>query len=196
VRLHGADREVVEEIRQLGLRYGIITEYTSYLVEEPLLTMTRDQDFALDRAMELAAAPAEATGAEAFKRADASSRLRQADALEEAEAIVAGVMTPEGGRGHGAAAVRHIGRKLFVLTDGTWTDVTFDDSLQVIELAPYSEAYFELARRLPAIREYLALGDKLIIAGDGVVLKLVADGATEWDSQSLRTVLDGFAGSL
>ncbi len=74
--------------------------------------------------------------------------------------------------------------------------MTFDDSLQVIELAPYSEAYFELARRLPAIREYLALGDQLIIAGDGVVLKLVADGATEWDSQSLRAVLNGFQGSL
>ncbi len=196
VRLHGADPEVVEEIRQLGLRYGIITEYTSYLVEEPMLAMTRDEDFALDRAMELAEAPAEATGAEAFKRADASSRLRQADALEEAEAVVAGVMTPAGRPGHGAAAVRHVGRKLFVLQNGTWTDMTFDDSLQVIELAPYSEAYFELARRLPAIREYLALGDRLIIAGDGVVLKLVADGATEWDSQSLRVVLNGFQGSL
>jgi Ca-activated chloride channel family protein len=197
VRLHGADPEVVEEIRQLGLRYGIITEYTSYLVEEPLLAMTRDQDFAMDRAVELAAAPAEATGAEAFKRAEASSRLRQADALEEAEAVVAGVMTPEGGRGNGsAAAVRHAGRKLFVLRDGTWTDMTFDDSLQVIELAPYSEAYFELARRLPAIREYLALGDDLIIAGDGVVLKLTPDGATEWDSKDLRAVLSGFEGSL
>jgi Ca-activated chloride channel family protein len=197
VRLHGADPEVVEEIRQLGLRYGIITEYTSYLVEEPLLAMNRDQDFALDRAMELAAAPAEATGAEAFKRADASSRLRQADALEEAEAVIAGVMTPEGGRGHGTAgAVRHVGRKLFVLRDGTWTDMTFDDSLQVIELAPYSEAYFELARRLPAIREYLALGDDLIIAGDGVILKLVPDGATEWDSNDLRAVLSGFEGGL
>ncbi|NIN71284.1 MAG: hypothetical protein GTO46_04965 [Gemmatimonadetes bacterium] len=74
--------------------------------------------------------------------------------------------------------------------------MTFDDSLQVIELAPYSAAYFELARRLPAIGEYLALGDKLIIAGDGVVLKLVADGATEWDSNDLRAVLNGFEGSL
>ena len=35
VRLHGANPELVEEIRQLGLRYGVLTEYTSYLVEEP-----------------------------------------------------------------------------------------------------------------------------------------------------------------
>jgi Ca-activated chloride channel family protein len=196
VRLHGADPELIEEIRQLGLRYGIITEYTSYLVEEPLLAMNRMPEIAMDRAMELAAAPAAATGDEAFKQAAASSRLREAGALEEADAVVAGVMTPEGRTGHGAAAVRHVGRKLFVLRDGTWTDMTYDDSLQVIELAPYSEAYFELARRLPAIREYLALGDDLIIAGDGVVLKLTPDGATRWDRNDLRAVLSGFEGSL
>jgi Ca-activated chloride channel family protein len=195
VRLHGADPEVIEEIRQLGLRYGIITEYTSYLVEEPMLAMNRRPEAAMDRATQLAAAPAEATGAEAFKRAEASSRLREADALEEAELVVTGMT---GGRGslHGAGAVRHVGRKLFVLSDGTWTDMTFEDSLQVVELAPYSEAYFELARRLPAIREYLALGDDLVIAGDGVALKLTPDGATEWNSRDLRAVLEGFDGSL
>jgi Ca-activated chloride channel family protein len=197
VRLHGADPEVIEEIRQLGLRYGIITEYTSYLVEEPLLTMNQMPVVAMDRAMELAAAPAEATGDEAFKQAEASSRLRHAVALEEADAVVAGVTTPAGRAGHGAAsAVRHVGRKLFVLRDGTWTDMTFDDSLQVTELAPYSEAYFELARRLPAIRAYLALGDDLIIAGDGVALKLAADGATTWSGSELRTLLQAFDGEL
>ncbi|UCC72231.1 MAG: VWA domain-containing protein [Gemmatimonadota bacterium] len=201
LRLHGADPEVVEEIRQLGLRYGIITEYTSYLVEEPLLAMNQMPQVAMDRAMELAAAPAEATGAEAFKRAEASSRLRDADALEEAELVVAGVTTREGGRGdargQGAPhAVRHVGRKLFVLSDGTWTDMTFDDSLQVIELAPYSEAYFELARRLPALTPYLALGERVIIAGDGVALELTPDGATSWGSSELRSVLQAFEGSL
>jgi Ca-activated chloride channel family protein len=34
-RLEGATPALVEEIRDLGLRYGILTEYTSYLVVEP-----------------------------------------------------------------------------------------------------------------------------------------------------------------
>ncbi|MGH7545102.1 MAG: VIT domain-containing protein, partial [Gemmatimonadota bacterium] len=35
VRLNGPSAELVDAIRELGLRYGILTEYTSYLVEEP-----------------------------------------------------------------------------------------------------------------------------------------------------------------
>jgi Ca-activated chloride channel family protein len=34
VRLHGADKELVEEITQLARAYGIITPYTSYLIVE------------------------------------------------------------------------------------------------------------------------------------------------------------------
>jgi len=36
IRLHGAQRELVDEVIELSKRYGIITPYTSYLVEEPL----------------------------------------------------------------------------------------------------------------------------------------------------------------
>ena len=35
VRLNGANPELVEEIRQTALRYGLLSEYTSYLVQEP-----------------------------------------------------------------------------------------------------------------------------------------------------------------
>jgi Ca-activated chloride channel family protein len=197
VRLHGADPELVEEIRQLGLRYGVLTEYTSYLVEEPTFAMNEPQA-AMDRAAELAAAPAEQAGAEAFKRAERSSRLREADRLDEAESTVAAMLAGEGGRdGRGAAAeVRSVGRKIFVLRDSTWTDVTFDPSLRVIEVAPFSEAYFELVNRLPGIGRYLALGEDLVIAGDGVTLKLGRDGITTWSSNELRVVLHGFEGSL
>jgi Ca-activated chloride channel family protein len=200
IRLHGADPEVVEEIRQLGLRYGILTEYTSYLVEEPQLAM-REPQAAMERAARLATAPAEQSGDEAFKRAEASSRLRQADVLVEAEALVAGVLDRDG-RGdlnaanQGEGIARHVGRRLFVFRDGIWTDLRFDDSLQTIEVAPYSEAYFELVRRAPGLRRYLALGEQLVIAGDGVALKLSADGLTTWKPSELKAVLKGFEGSL
>ena len=34
IRLHGEERELVDEIVDLSIRYGIITPYTSFLVEE------------------------------------------------------------------------------------------------------------------------------------------------------------------
>ncbi|MGD8699154.1 MAG: VIT domain-containing protein [Gemmatimonadales bacterium] len=201
VRLHGADPETIEEIRQLGLRYGILTEYTSYLVEEPQLAMTRPEA-AMDEARNLAAAPAEQSGAEAFRRAQASSRLREADKLEEAELVVAGVMASKAGRGDAATgegvagAVRHVGRRLFTRQADTWTDVTFETSLRVVEVAPFSEAYFELVRRLPAIKAYFALGDRVVIAGDGLALKLTPEGITHWTSSDLKAVLQALDGSL
>ncbi len=146
--------------------------------------------------MQISMAPAEATGQEAFRRAEASSRLRDADALEEAEGLVAG-MTASAGAGRGGnGTVRHVGRKLFVLNDGIWTDMTFVDSLQVIEVAPFSDAYFELAERLPALTPYLALGEQVIIAGDGVALAVTPDGVTVWKAAELRVVLRGFERGL
>ncbi len=194
VRLHGADPELVEEIRQLGLRYGVLTEYTSYLVEEPTLAM-REPEVAMDRALSVTAAPAEQSGAEAFKQAERSSRMRDADRLEEAEMAVAGVLGEGFADGRGAA-VRRVGRRLFILRDGTWTDMRYDTSLQVIELAPFSDAYFDLVRNLPALGQYLALGDDMVIAGDDLALKLSPDGVTTWNRNELRSVLQAFEGSL
>ncbi|MFW5952487.1 MAG: VIT domain-containing protein, partial [Gemmatimonadota bacterium] len=36
IRLNGPDPELVEEVRRTALRYGLVSEYTSYLVQEPM----------------------------------------------------------------------------------------------------------------------------------------------------------------
>jgi hypothetical protein len=156
----------------------------------------------MDEARNLAAAPAEQSGAEAFRRAQASSRLREADRLEEAEVLIAGVVADKAGLAGGATregvagSVRHVGRRLFVFRAGTWTDVTFETSLKVIEVAPFSEAYFELVRRLPAIKAYFALGERVVIAGEGMALSLTPSGVTEWTPNDLQVVLGGLEGNL
>ncbi|UCF18566.1 MAG: VWA domain-containing protein [Gemmatimonadota bacterium] len=193
VRLYGPDPEVIEEIRQLGLRYGILTEYTSYLVEEPTLTL-RNEDAFMDRALSMAAAPAEQAGAEAFQRAEASSRLQEADRVEEAEKLVVGAVLA--GEGHAAPPMRHVGRRLFVLRDGTWTDVGHDTSLKVVRVVPFSEAYFELVRNLPALAQYFALGDRVVVAGEHMAIELTPDGRTSIGPKELKDLLRGLEGSL
>ncbi len=197
VRLHGPNPEVIEEIRQLGLRYGILTEYTSYLVEEPTLAM-REPEAALNQARRIAAAPEAQAGEAAFMQAEASSRLQKADKLADADAVVAGaIYRDEEGRNRGnATSVRQVGRRLFVLRDGSWTDLRHDTSLQVIEVAPFGEAYFQLVSQLPALKPYFALGERVVIAGEGVAIKLVADGADRLSARQLRSLVRGFEGSL
>lgn len=195
VRLHGPDPEVIEEIRQLGLRYGILTEYTSYLVEEPQLALSRP-DVALDRAQAEAAAPAEQFGVTSFNRAERSSRLREASKVVEAEEMLAQLGVDER-RGRGlatgeAAQVRQVGRRLFVLRDQSWTDLRFDPSLKVIEVAPYSEAYFELVKRLPQLAAYFALGERVVITGDGLALRVAPEGITKWSPRNFAPVLAAF----
>jgi Ca-activated chloride channel family protein len=193
VRLHGPDEELIEEIRQLGLRYGIITEYTSYLVEEPMLA-ANDPRVALDRARGMAAAPGEQWGAVAFSQAETSSRLRAVEKLADADRWVAGTVA-EGSPAR-AGTVRHVGRRLFVLRDGCWTDRTYDGDLERIRVAPFSEAYFELVRRLPALKTYFALGERLLLAGRSVAIELTAEGLSSWPAEGLRRVLEDLAGSV
>lgn len=185
IRLHGANPEIVEEIRQLGLRYGILTEYTSYLVEEPVLALA-DEDIrfrAMEMASDLAAAPVSQSGARAFARSEVSAKLAATDRLSEAEEL--SVAT--------TSITRQVGRRLFTLRDGTWTDVRFDPSLKMIEVAPYSDAYFDLVARLPGLRRYLALGERVIIAGDGLSISLTETGLTRWGRRDLKALTEAFA---
>jgi Ca-activated chloride channel family protein len=178
IRLHGPEPELVEEIRQLGLRYGIITEYTSYLVEEPMLMADREPQTPRRRPLMAAPAPRAQTGAVAFERAAKSSLMRDVDRLDDADSLVGNRALPD--------EARQVGRRTFVLRQGVWTDVGLETGLRTIEVAPYSQAYFDLVRRLPALKTYFAMSDRLVIAGDGVALELSDGGVTRLSSSELR----------
>jgi Ca-activated chloride channel family protein len=188
IRLHGPEPELVEEIRQLGLRYGIITEYTSYLVEEPMLMADRGPQTPRRRPLMSAPAPRAQTGAVAFERAAKSSLMRDVDRLDDADSLVGNRALPD--------EARQVGRRTFVLRQGVWTDVGFETGLRTIEVAPYSQAYFDLVRRLPALKTYFAMSDRLVIAGDGVALELSDGGVTRLSSSELETIVEGLDGSL
>ena len=132
--------------------------------------------------------PRAQTGALAFESAKQSSQMREVDRLDDADSLA-------GGRALSGEA-RQIGRRAFVLRDGVWTDVGYDPGMRTIEVAPYSQAYFDLVRRLPALKTYFALGDRLLIVGDGMALELSADGATRLSSSELAAIVEDLDGSL
>ena len=174
LRLHGPDRELIEEIRGLGLRYGVLTEYTSYLVQEPSLVADREE--AQRRAERFARAPAEQTGETALRQARSSSRLRAAGSLSEADEALAAVPAL-GGELADAPTWRRVGRRLFVEADGGLRDLRADSELPAIRVELYSRDWFELQRRFPGLKPALALGESVIIAGEGLVLRIESGGA-------------------
>src|SRR5712664_373749 len=88
IRLHGQTRELMDELKQLALRYGILTEYTSYLVQEPNVALRRQAE---NRVMQApAAAPADQAGAASVGRATRERSM--ADALRLEEVVVTGTV--------------------------------------------------------------------------------------------------------
>ncbi|HZY41311.1 MAG TPA: VWA domain-containing protein, partial [Anaerolineae bacterium] len=81
IRLYGENKEYVDQIVNLSVRYGIVTPYTSFLVQEgaDVFSQAGRQALSDKQYQNYAAAPAPATGAGAVDAAQAQQQLRAAD---------------------------------------------------------------------------------------------------------------------
>lgn len=196
LRLEGQSDVLIREIRELGLRYGILTEYTSYLVQEPTLAMNQPGTPGTRQprrdVMPMATpAPAAQTGAASFEAAKASGQLSRATSLADAEvAADARLNTLTGG----SREVRRAGGRVFTRTGTVWTDVGHGDSLRVLDIAPYSAAYFALTRALPELAPSLGVGEELLIAGRRASLKVAAGGRATISDAELKAFVRDFRG--
>ena len=160
IRLHGENKEWVDAVVDLSIRYGIVTPYTSFLVEDRDILTEAGRERAAQRYM-ATPAPA-ASGAPAVEMAEEEAKMRGADSAAPAGGGGAGMEDEATGR-----AVRHVGSKAFVLQDGVWTDTVFNpETMNTERISLGSQAYFDLLAARPAWGEYLALGDRLIFVAD------------------------------
>ena len=189
IRIEGATAALVQEVRDLGLRYGILTEYTSYLVQEPAQTAFQPRDRMLPTS---APAPAAQSGAVAFRSARASSAMMGAGNLASADAA-AESRADEIAQGSGRA-LRRVGGRLFVQDGAVWTDAAHQATLRVVEVAPFSEAYFALVRALPEIAPFLTVGDEVLVAGRRASIKVTRSGTATWRAGELDGVVRAFRG--
>ncbi|HEV8381294.1 MAG TPA: VIT domain-containing protein, partial [Gemmatimonadales bacterium] len=165
IRLRGQTQELMNALKQLALRYGILTEYTSYLVQEPTIALRREAENRLMQAP--APAPVDQAGAGAVGRAAQDKSLAGAMRLETV--VVTGTANSseldEIRRARsGINPTQRIGGRLFIMRDSTWTDLGHGDSLHVVSIAPYSEAYFAVLKALPDLREAAALEPGVLVA--------------------------------
>ncbi|HYL55623.1 MAG TPA: VIT domain-containing protein [Gemmatimonadales bacterium] len=185
IRLHGANPEIVSELQRLALRYGILTEYTSYLVQEPGV-VARVPDLLNARP-----APAAQVGSEAVGRAKAEKRMAGSLNLDAVVVTEAADSLAAVERGSVTRAQR-VGGRMFTWRDSTWTDIAYGDSLRVVTVEPFSDAYFALLRALPELRGPAALGSSVLVAGRRVSLKIAAGGKTTWTDGELAAVVRDF----
>jgi Ca-activated chloride channel family protein len=171
-RKHGGSQEVDSEIRELGERYGIPTEFSSYLVLEPGMNRRVtgrvggapvDLQSVVTTGVTRAAAPS--VGAfEAAKTAAAQRSVTNMAAADSTSAL------------RDEANVRRIGNLTLVLRDSVWTDVRVRSEHPVLRVKAFSDAYFQVVSLLPELREAFAFSDRLRIGGREMTIELAADG--------------------
>lgn len=167
VRLHGADEELVEQIVALSIRYGIVTEYTSYLVTEPGMAFNQGLDDVVEEAMGQMATPMQTFGEGAVDRAATEAELSEAD-----------IAAPESYQdASGQSLVRTAGSRTFRWVEGVWVDTSFNQAMEDIQIPFLSDEYFELAAIDDELGAALALGQSVIVVYGETAYEIV--GADE-----------------
>jgi len=196
IRLEGASEELIEEIRDLGLRHGILTEYTSYLVLEPGMdgTPMPTEELMERNRRDGAFAPAAAqTGSGAFRAAEASADMAQAKSLDDADRRAARSTSELLGRSTNLRS-RTLSGRIFVERDGVWTDAAHRAGVEVVTVAPFSEAYFDLVTALPELLPYLVGGEDVLIAGKKITIGVAGDGVTRLTPDRIDTIARQYRG--
>lgn len=163
--------EFDEEIKMLGERYGIPTEFTSYLVVEPRLVAVRNGSGVPAPVGVRAVAD---TRTRVFESAKAASAQRSASSIAALDSLsVAGYGQRADAVG---ATVRRVGGRTFVLRDSVWTDERFRAGMPATRIKTFGRAYFDLIARLPELEPVFALGNHVIVVGLDRAIALADDG--------------------
>jgi Mg-chelatase subunit ChlD len=189
IRTNGEQKELTDEIVDLGTRYGIVTPYTSYLAVESAaetVHVTSDARAVRDLPMNNRPAisggvggagggfnrdmpappPKEAaratTGAVAVRQSKRERAQQEATRVDEDESLRA------------QTGAQKVGDKTFYLRESVWVDSEFKTEAKLPEttLAFGSDEYFDLLKREPQLARFFSLGERVVVVYKGRVYRV------------------------
>ena len=176
VRTNGEQKELRDEIVDLGTRYGIVTPYTSYLALEPnAVSMVNTQNATVGGRFSglstLSAGNAPSATAPKVRMATGADAVKQSKAARAQQEVV--IVTDDDTR---TDAVRRVEGKTFYLINGVWTDSEFkaDSHLPETTLTFGSDAYFDLLKQNPKLGSFFSLGERVVVVFEGRVYRVNA----------------------
>jgi len=218
-RRNGASPELDDELRQLGTRYGIPTELSSYLVLEPGMQVPGERRLG-NANVQLEQVVVTGTAARADTRArDAGTfsgrgaaggvapasvpvdakrqefEMAKAASAQRAATTLSAVDSVSAD--FAGVTVRRVGTRTFSLTSTTWTDSRYTSAMRTVRVKPYSAAYFALLERLDDLRAPFALMGKdgtpgVVVAGRTVAVAVAADGAAALEARDIAAIEAGW----
>ena len=182
VRSNGEQKELRDEIVDLGTRYGIVTPYTSYLALEDarVSSVFRYQQAVPGRAATGGglgnlnspnAAPS--PGSPKMKAAEIATGIDAVQQSKMQREQQDQIRLKDNTR---TDAVKRIAGKTFYLIDGVWTDSEFKAESRLPETVIVfgSDEYFALLNQNPKLGSYFSLGEKVVVVLDGRVYRVNA----------------------
>lgn len=175
IRTNGEQKELRDEVVDLGTRYGIVTPYTSYLALEnevsslnavpgappqPSSVVRRGRSDVGGLAAPKAADARAVTGAIAVQESKRTRDQQRAEKLKEEDSSV----------------IKYAGGKTFYLRNSVWIDAEFkaDSGLPETVLKFGSDEYFAILKQKPALGSFFSLGERVIVVVEGRVYRIEA----------------------
>jgi Ca-activated chloride channel family protein len=191
----GETVDLVAQIRDLCLRYGLPSRYTSYLVQEPVggatsSSMSAPIGVSSGRPGALrGAADQRASGQEAVRQAAVARARRVLTSVNEMRVMDAELDASLRER---SETTRVLAGRVFVLDEGVWTDEDHTEDKVVVEVKVFSAVYFQLVEALPEIGAMLKEFDRTVIAGAAVSLRVTDKGIEDLTDEALKQLVRRF----
>lgn len=166
IRLEGPEKETIDQIVKISVKYGIVTPYTSYLVSEDTpLGIDEQERIASEQYYQLQSQPpVAASGQEAVQKAVIQGALSQSENPADLPMEYTDLLTL-------------VGSHTFVFRDGSWVDTTFDpETMETVKVAFLSDDYFALADSSSELAAAFSLGKYVIALSNGVPYQVVDEG--------------------
>ena len=182
IRLHGENRELIDEIIRLSKKFGIITEYTSFLVREPeAFSATSDyvhREFAQKAMPSLAAQ----TGAISVQGAGVAKKMKEEDKVSY-EYIDAN------GRVVKANQIRRVEGKVFYQLGERWIETDVEPNTKALTIKTYSDAYFRLLEKVPSLGAIFAIGEDVMFRVGKKVVRISNKGKEHLTNEELKQII-------
>ncbi|MCZ6707116.1 MAG: VWA domain-containing protein [Chloroflexi bacterium] len=175
LRLEGSRPALIEEIVEVATRFGIVTQFTSFLAREPEL-----RAFFGEESAEQAADSVE----QAFSAAAPIGEAAVEQAMDEEELSA-------GNARLGTEQIRVVGAHSYVLIDGVWIQNGFDPDADVADVLVGSDEFAELMQAQPDLARAAALGTEVIAATDGGFVRIVWPDPASVDEVTLPDLTSG-----
>jgi len=187
IRLHGENKELVDEIIKLSMEYGILTEYTAFLADEGrAVTVSEAGDRAHTTMKESFAA---GVGAAPVARAQNAQVMQY-----QKTASATNTYLDAAGVRQRIANIQNVGQRGFVQRGSRWEDTRYQPEQQVaLRVKAYSEAYFQLSRAFPQVNSQLAVGDKVLIILNSQLIEIGEEGEATLSDEQLESLGAGNA---